>query len=164
MNSSYRYRLKKWGGATIKLKVVGSVFILFLIFVGFSVYFDRGQESLVTATSTLSKVEDFLLHIRIEESNQGVQVKCSLQYIGEDRTLIEHQLPFVSVSYTNTNHNFKEGNRFISQELGSGGIYYLPTEILPFPEAGDTNIYINATFKANGNQIHIDHNEELSFQ
>ncbi|MFC4024276.1 hypothetical protein ACFOUV_10775 [Oceanobacillus longus] len=78
--------------------------------------------------------------------------------------LIEHQLPLVSVSFTNTIHNFTEGDRFISQELESGDIYYQPTEILPFPEAGDTNIYINATFKANGNLIHIDHDEELLFQ
>ncbi|WP_249869950.1 hypothetical protein [Oceanobacillus saliphilus] len=122
----------------------------------------KGKETLVTATSTINGAEDFLLHLRVEEANKGIQIQRSLQYIGKEKVLIEHRTPLVSVSYNKSNHDFT--GSFISKELNKGDIYDAHDVTLPYPESKDNNIYIHASFISNGKQINIDHVEQLTFQ
>ncbi|WP_010649629.1 hypothetical protein [Oceanobacillus massiliensis] len=116
----------------------------------------------MTATSTVTEAEDFLLHLRIEEIEGGIQIQHSLQYIGADRIIIEHQTPLVSVSYNEFNHDFTGSH--VSMELDSGDIYPQLNALLPFPEHNKDTLYIQANFTANGKRIQIEHVEELNFQ
>ncbi|WP_067730102.1 hypothetical protein [Oceanobacillus damuensis] len=120
------------------------------------------KESVVTATSTINEVDDFLLHVRVEEADKGIQVQSSLQYIGEEQLLIRHQAPLVSVSYNENIHDFT--GDFISQELERGDIYNAQYSVLPYPESKDSNIYIHARFRSNGQQINIVHVEQLIYE
>lgn len=125
-------------------------------------FFTGGHGSLTTASSASKQVDDFILHLRVEEVEEGIQVLQSLQYVGEEEIIIEHQTPLVSVSLLHNNHDFI-GNS-VSKVLNKGNIYPQQAVIFPSPEKGECNLYVKARFVVEGEPIIIKHVKKLLFK
>lgn len=124
--------------------------------------FTGGHGSLTAASSASKQVDDFILHLRVEEVEEGIQVLQSLQYVGAEEIIIEHQTPLVSVSLLDNNHDFT-GNR-VSKALNKGNIYPQQAIFFPSPEKGECNLYVKARFDVEGKSIMIRHVEKLLFK
>lgn len=66
----------------------------------------EGKGSVVTSTSTIKVEDNLLIHMRVEDVDDGIQIQCSLQYVGKEDILLEHQTPLVSARFDETIHNF----------------------------------------------------------
>lgn len=135
------------------------IFLLLLIYSDF-----RNANAKLVEDITVSKeMDDFILHIRIENTQEGIEVFRSLQYVGNEEVVVHHQSPLISVSIDHKNHDFTGSP--VNRTLKSGNVY-IPQDpdIFPIPRSEKmTNIYFEARFKVNGEWIVIDHVEELHF-
>ncbi len=107
------------------------------------------------------KVDDFILHMKVERATSGVEVHHSLQYIGEQTIEVQHQTPLVSFSLHEKNHDFT--GSLVSKMMRTGNIYYQESVTVPISETGESNLYVKARFLANGELVNIEHVEELMF-
>lgn len=151
------------GGAVIRRAII-FVIILVISFIGIGFLIDgngKGKGTVVTATSTIEVEDNFLIHMRVEDVDDGIQVQCSLQYIGREDILLEHQTPLVSAFFDETIHDFTEDK--VAKTLQQGSIYHQPTILLPYPEISDLDLKIFAKFWVNGELITIQHTEQLEF-
>lgn len=128
------------------------------------IYWQFGQVNakLVESKEIKKQQGNFILHMRVDETDNGIQVLRSLQYVGEDTIEIDHQTPLISVSISNENHDFT--GSLVTKTMNSGNIY--PQEKLLFeaPDEGECNLYVQARFNADGKEVLIDHIEKLLFK
>ena len=99
--------------------------------------------------------------MRVEDVDDGIQIQCSLQYVGKEDILLEHQTPLVSARFDETIHNFT-GDK-LAKTLRRGSIYHQPTILLDYPEISDLNLEISAKFWVDGEPINFQHIEKLEF-
>lgn len=124
---------------------------------------DRASASLFTNKSISKRVDDFILHIYVEDGEEGFQVFRSIEYIGDDPIEINHQTPLISVSFQQKNHDFTGSN--VSKTLNHGMSYYPQDElVLAKPKKGKYPIYVCARFNIKGERLIIEHEEMLEFK
>ncbi len=133
--------------------------ICLILVTGIWIFLSLDKEKVVLGkTSTVSFEDDFLLHIRIQQTDEGVQVQNSIQYLGESTVVVEHKQPLISVSY-NT-HSF-EGET-VQREMKNGNIYYQPKADLEFPEDKEY-IRFKVKCKVDGEDLEFDYTEKIQF-
>lgn len=153
-----------YGGLYMKIKslIVFIVFIsvLAILFTGWNGF---GNASLVASQSGSKEIENFILHIRIEEVNEEITVFRSLQYIGDGSVEIEHQTPLISISLSRKNHDFTGST--VKEVMKSGDSYYpQKAKIMKVPKKGEYILYCLAEFQVDGKIKKIEHTEELTFE
>jgi hypothetical protein len=147
----------------IGLKKKWFIFFLILIsiFMLISLYIE--EEGVLEEEKVVEKkVDDFVIHMKVEREKSGIEVHHSLQYIGEGKVEILHQTPLISVSMPNKNHDFT--GSLIHKKMAKGNIYYQEPKILsPIEEKGECNLYVRAKFLVNNKLVNIEHVEPLMF-
>ncbi|WP_188453352.1 hypothetical protein [Virgibacillus oceani] len=147
------------------IRKVAIVLLVFIIGLMCFLYwlFQFNDATLVSNKSISKQVDDFILHIRIEDIDNEVQVFRSIQYMGEDSVKIVHSTPLISVSFKVKNHDFTGGP--VSTILGRGESYH-PQDAFTFasPKKGKYNLYVKARFCVNGEEMTIDYVENLIFE
>lgn len=159
--TSNRYQENSVGGFTLKRRII-FFFLVLAIFIGGWYFVTGNQGSLSAAISSSKQVEDFILHVRVEETDNGIRVLQSLQYVGKEEIVIEHQTPLVSVSFLHDNHDYTGSS--VSKVLNEGNIYPQKIVSFPSPEKGECNLYVNARFNVGNERFLIEHVEELLFE
>lgn len=124
-----------------------------------------GHRNITIKETTKSKeVGDFILHMYIENADEGVKVYSSLQYIGEGTIKLKHQEPLISVVSGNQRHFFTGETK--TKQLNHGNIYH------PFSDGNEFEIskktanelHFEARFKVDDEEIIIKHSERLQFE
>ncbi|MFS0752016.1 hypothetical protein [Oceanobacillus sp. 1P07AA] len=135
--------------------------ICLILIIGIVVFLIVDKEKVVLGkTSTVSFEDNFLLHIRTQETDDGVQVQNSIQYIGDPTVIVEHKNPLISVSYDGK-HSF-EGET-VQRQMSNGSIYYQPKTDLDFP--GDNEyIQIKVKCRVDGENIEFEYMEKIEFE
>lgn len=108
------------------------------------------------------QLDNFILHMRVDETEEGIQVLRSLQYMGEETVEIKHQAPLISVSLSHENHDFT--GSLVTKKMNSGNIYTQEKLVFAAPEKGECNLYVQARFMADDEEILIEHVEKLIFK
>ncbi|MFC2949448.1 hypothetical protein [Virgibacillus sediminis] len=122
------------------------------------------QEEPVTLAEEKSAYKqngEFILRIKVEGAEPDIIVHQSLQYIGEEPVEIKHRTPLVSVSLFHRNHDYT--GSFMSRKMEKGDIHHQDAVAITVDEKGKQNLYIQARFRADGDEMEIDHVEELMF-
>lgn len=133
--------------------------ICIILITGIVVFLNLDKEKVVLGkTSTVSFEDDFLLHIRIQQTNEGVQVQNSIQFLGDGTVVVEHKNPLISVSY-NT-HSFD--GETVQRQMSNGSIYYQPKTDLDFPEDNEY-IQIKVQCKVDGEIVEFEYKEKIQF-
>ncbi|WP_042223965.1 hypothetical protein [Oceanobacillus manasiensis] len=105
---------------------------------------------------------DFILHISVNQVQEGIEVRQSIQYIGEQSIEIKHQSPLVSVALKDKKHTFT--GSMVTKKLSSGNIYY-PQDPIVLPNIKNIkncSLYVKARlFTESMERINIEHVEEL---
>lgn len=144
----------------VKSLFIVSICLLAILFI---VWNGSGKATLVKSQAGTKKVEDFVLHIRVEEVEGQVAVFRSLQYIGEESIEIEHQTPLISVSLNPKNHDFTGST--VKKVMRSGDSYYpQKAKRMKISEEGEYVLYCLAKFQVNGEKKKIKHTEVLRMQ
>ncbi|MFC3039925.1 hypothetical protein ACFOGI_06635 [Virgibacillus xinjiangensis] len=136
---------------------------LTLIFIGW-LYFPFLEEERDLQEERYIKKEsgEFVLHVKIGRKEDKIEVLRSLQYLGKESIEIEHRTPLASVSFGHRNHDFTGSP--VHRRLNSGDIYLPKTDaIFSLNEENACKVYIHAEFTADGEEVVIDHAEELPF-
>lgn len=146
----------------IKLKKVG-LFIVFIILTIFIYFFiDQGDKRILEEEKNAEKVvDDFVLHIKVERAENGIEVHQSLQYIGENKVEIFHQTPLISVSIGNKSHDYT--GSLVHKQMREGSIYHQETVKVPVEEKGVNQLYLEAKFLVGEKLVTIEHMEPLMF-
>ncbi|WP_404452412.1 hypothetical protein LG329_18815 [Virgibacillus necropolis] len=146
-----------------KYKLILYIVPIAVIAILFFVWNGVGKATLVANQGGSKKIEDFILHIRVEEEDQKIKVYRSLQYIGEESIEIEHQTPLISVSLGHKNHDFT-GSK-VKEDMTDGDSYYpQKAKTIKIPKKGRYTLYCIARFEINGREKTIEHTEELVFE
>lgn len=125
-------------------------------------FFGQAETELANGETNAIQQEDFILHIRVENVDEGFQVFRALQYVGEGSVEIEHHTPLISVSFKNKNHDYTGST--VTKSLNTG-ISYHPQSAKRFkrPSEGTYTLFCEASFTVNDQHITIDHQQELVF-
>lgn len=125
------------------------------------------QTSTTTLAETVSvdKEQDaFILHLRIENNDDGFRILHSLEYVGEEEVSIEHRTPLTYISFNNNRSNFTGSP--VSKTLQAGDIYRpeVTSKIYEPLEAGTHTVYIHCQFSKDNQPINIKIEKEIYFQ
>ncbi|MGY0692173.1 hypothetical protein ACW2QC_05175 [Virgibacillus sp. FSP13] len=125
--------------------------------------FAREHVKLAADKNGSKQVGDFILHIRVERVDDGVQVYRSIQYMGKEPIEMKHNTPLISVSLANKNHDYTGSP--VTKELEEGDSYH-PQDTIIFkpPSKGKYDLHCQAKFTVNGEEMIIDHTEKLEFK
>jgi len=141
------------------------IFLIIIILLGFTYSIFTKSYVTLTENKTISKsLDDFILHVRVNDNKDGVEVMHSIQYTGEDSVEIQHQTPLVSVSMVNAKHDFT--GSYVTKPMEEGDIYHSPqkADILSSLNKNECNLYVKAKFQVEGEKKVIEHVEELTFK
>jgi hypothetical protein len=142
---------------------VGVLFILCL-FVFIYQQFVGGHTILAENKSFSKQQGDFILHMSVIQVEEGIEVRQSIQYVGEEPVEIKHQSPLVSVSLKDKKPTFT--GSMVTKKLSKGNIYYPqdPVVITEIDNIEGSSLYVNARlFTDTEERITIEHVEELEF-
>lgn len=105
---------------------------------------------------------EFILHMRIENGSEGFNVLHSLEYVGEEPVTIEHRTPMTFLSFGASNSDFTGSP--ISKTLQPGDIYRTKakSKIYEKTSEGSDKIYVHCQFIADGEEINMNIEQELS--
>ncbi|WP_174613078.1 hypothetical protein [Virgibacillus ihumii] len=147
------------------MKKLGFAIVAILIILAGSYYFYYTYANAeLTADNTTASVsaDDFVLHVRVENEEDGFRVYRSLQYVGEGEVNVVHQTPLISVSFRHKNHDYTGST--VSKLLGEDSNYH-PQGPKHFesPKMGEYTLYCKAKFSVGGKERKIMHQEELTF-
>jgi hypothetical protein len=142
-------------------KVICLLLILIIVGIGTG-YWLNSSDKLVTSTLLLQHADDFLVHVQVEEAKDGVKVLHSIQYVGEKEIEMLHKEPLISVSIDEAQHHFT-GESTIKR-MSNGAIYPQQEVVVPVDNKGVHHLYIHAQFMTDGEEVNIEHVEELTFQ
>ncbi|RKQ37320.1 hypothetical protein [Oceanobacillus halophilus] len=143
-------------------KMIIIVFILFLVFFVYIFASAQGEVTRLDKEKSIEKkLDDFILHMKVERGDNGIKIHHSLQYVGDESIRIEHQTPLVSISLQTKNHDFT--GSMVPKYLQKGSIYYQEPVTLSTEGKGEKNLYVKAKFLADGEPVNIEHVETLRF-
>jgi len=147
-------------------KKSAAIFILLaiIILIGYTYGGFKKSYATLTENKTISKESDnFILHIQVNDDEEGVEVLHSIQYTGKDKVEIQHQTPLVSVSLDDSKHDFT--GSYVIKPMEEGNIYHpQEAEILSVPYLIECELHIKAKFEVDGERKVISHVEELKFE
>ncbi|WP_208589416.1 hypothetical protein [Gracilibacillus suaedae] len=147
-----------WKKYTIVIAIIACIGTVLLFVIK-----DLQKASLVETVKIEEQYEDFIVHIRAEETSDGFQVLRSIQYIGEENMMIQHRTPLTQVTINADNATFTGSP--ITKQMKPGYQYH-PEQPLNFPalEKGDHKMYVHTQFFIDGERIDIKTEETISFQ
>ncbi|WP_188454580.1 hypothetical protein [Virgibacillus oceani] len=147
-----------------KMKLIPVILILFICLSGIIYWIFQADNATLAVNKTGSKqIDDFILHIKVEKTNNGICVYRSIQYVGDKPIEITHYTPLVSVSLNNKNHDFTGSP--VTKKLEKGNSYHPHGSILvKSPGKGTYDLYSRARFSVDGEEIVIDYVENLVFE
>ncbi|MEC5425137.1 hypothetical protein QGM71_16750 [Virgibacillus sp. C22-A2] len=141
------------------------IFLILFICLSSVLYLKYGSANakLSENVSSMKQVGDFILHMRVDEKDKGIEVMRSIQYVGEEPVKIVHQSPLVSISIGNNKHDFTGST--VMKVLRKGDIYH-PQSTVSFSisEKGECKLYVHARLDVNGERLSIEHEENLLFE
>ncbi|TRM12226.1 hypothetical protein FH966_11340 [Lentibacillus cibarius] len=139
------------------------LFLCVIAFISLYLFYARGQAELVCDKASQVVKDDFIMHIRVEDLEDGFKVFRSIQYTGDKPVEMKHQTPLVSLSFKNRNHDYT-GNH-ITKTLRKGSIYH-PQKPKTFqdPTPGEYNLYCESAFTVDGKEVAIKLKEKLTFE
>jgi hypothetical protein len=148
------------------MKKVFGILIL-LAFIALIVYtygnFSKSYATLSENKMIAKESDNFILHVQVNDNEEGVEVLHSIQYTGKGQVEIRHQSPLVSVSLLDHNHDFT--GSYVMKAMEEGNIYHpQKAAILSVPHKDECNLYIKARFEVDGEMKIINHVEELQFK
>ncbi|WP_068672543.1 hypothetical protein [Oceanobacillus sp. Castelsardo] len=139
--------------------------IIFILFTSFFILISlcMDEKGVLEKEKVIEKkVDDFVIHMKVEREKSGIEVHHSLQYLGEDTIEILHQTPLISVSLLNKNHDFT--GSLVHKKMEKGNIYYQePKTLSQIDKKGEWNLYVKAKFLVNNKLVNIEHVEPLMF-
>ncbi|WP_163536651.1 hypothetical protein [Gracilibacillus sp. YIM 98692] len=138
-----------WRKILITLVLILGVTWLFGFFIKESM-----TTSLVETVKIKEQYEDFIVHVRIEETTEGFQVLRSLEYIGEEEVEIKHRTPLTQVTFTKDNGTFTGSH--VQNTLKPGYSYHpqQPLHMSPLNKGRHT-VYIHSQFMVDGKEVNI---------
>lgn len=140
---------------TVVLLLVGSA----------SVYWvkETTNAQLVETVKVSKQEDDFTLHIRVENHDEGFQILRSIQYDGDESVKIEHRTPLTAVSINQSGSDFTGSP--VTKTLNPGDIY-TPQEPLSYKSLGKGEylLYVHSQFFVDGKQVNITCESEIVFQ
>lgn len=146
-----------------RLVIMG--FILLVIGATTVYWLDKTTTTTLAETvSTDQEEKDFILHMRIENSDDGFRILHSLEYIGEEQVTIEHRTPLISISFNTDTSDFTGSP--VSKTLESGDIYRPhQSALIEEPlEAGTHTVYMTCQFYYKEEFINIKIEKDIVFQ
>lgn len=141
-------------------KVIYLLLIFIMIGIGLGLLLGK-PGNLASSKSVLQETDDFLLHVRVEEEKEGIKVLHSIQYMGEGTIEMMHQEPLISVFLNDGQHQFT--GESTTKKMERGAIYPQNEVIFPAQRKGTSDLHIHAQFTLDGEEINIEHVEELVF-
>ncbi len=107
--------------------------------------------------------EDFIIHIRVEKHEEGMQVLRSIEYTGKEEVIIEHRTPLTQVTIDQPNGSFT--GSFVSKTLRPGFSYH-PQEPIHFDslDKGEHKIYVHTQFFIEEERVDIETEGRLVFK
>ncbi|SFM01454.1 hypothetical protein SAMN04487943_106193 [Gracilibacillus orientalis] len=147
-----------WKKYTIVIAIIACIGTVLLFVIK-----DLQKASLVETVKVEEQYEDFIVHIRIEETNNGFQVLRSIQYIGEEVITIQHRTPLTQITINADNATFTGSP--ISKQMKPGYQYH-PQQPLNFSalEKGDHKLFVHTQFFIDEESVNIKTEETISFQ
>lgn len=120
--------------------------------------------TLAETVSTDQEEKDFILHMRIENSDDGFRILHSLEYIGEEQVTIQHRTPLISISFNTDTSDFTGSP--VSKTLESGDIYRPhQSAVKQEPlEKGTHTVYMTCQFYYNEEYVNIKIEKDIVFQ
>ena len=142
------------------------IMVTILLVVGASTVYvlkETGRAKLLETVKLSKQVDDFILHIRVESTKEGIQVLRSLEYKGKDSVDLLHRTPLISISLGRKHPNFTGSP--VNKTLNPGDIYY-PQESKDYStlEAGDYTLFVHCQFVLNNELIEIKTDEKVIMQ
>ncbi|SHM89127.1 hypothetical protein [Gracilibacillus kekensis] len=120
------------------------------------------KPSLDESVKIEEQYEDFIVHIRIEKTEEGFQVLRSIEYIGKEDIMVRHRTPLTQVTINADNAVFTGSP--ISKQM-EPGLQYHPQEPLKFPslDKGVHKVYVHTQFFIEEKRIDIKTKSEIKF-
>lgn len=131
-----------------------TAFILFLFILD-------GNQKLNEDKVIEKRVNDFILHMKVEGEEDGIKIHQSIQYVGEDTVKIFHQTPLVSVSISNSSHDYT--GSLVHKVMQKGSIYHQDSVQIPVQHKGKDKLFVEAKFHVGEELVKIEHMEPLMF-
>ncbi|MFD1415419.1 hypothetical protein [Oceanobacillus jeddahense] len=145
-------RFEIWGSISVLIILVLAIFFWYMS--------QLEEDQAMEITKTVSLDDLFLLHIQFSGEADNIQVKCSLQYIGEEEVTIQHQTPLVSLSAHEDVHRVTGG--YVYRTLHNSDIYYQPNMEIEDVEFEDGIIYFQVRYQMNGEEKVFTFEEEIN--
>ncbi|MCT2534348.1 hypothetical protein NC661_09840 [Aquibacillus koreensis] len=145
-------------------KVIGiTIGIILLGTIGFYWMVESTNAKLVEPIKIKEEFEEFIVHIRVENIDEGIKILRSLEYRGEEPVTIEHRTPLTSVDISKNNNDFT--GSFVTKNLNAGDIYR-PQEpkVYESPSKGKYTLHMHTQFFIDGEPINITSEEEVVFE
>ncbi|MDL4842176.1 hypothetical protein [Aquibacillus rhizosphaerae] len=149
----------------IKRLLIMVIVVTVLSIVG--VYWMKGSTNaeLVGTVKVSEQQDNFIVHIRVENSDEGIKIFRSLEYIGQEIVVIDHRTPLTSVNINKQNNDFTGSP--VTKTLDPGDIYR-PQEAIAIPDGtldkGKSTMYVHTQFFIDGEAINIKSEKELTFE
>ncbi|UFU00851.1 hypothetical protein KO561_07940 [Radiobacillus kanasensis] len=141
------------------------IIIISIIVVGLITFIGISQitnAKLVEPVKVSKQVEDFVLHVRIEQNEKGFQVLRALEYKGEAEVEILHRTPLISISIDRNDHDFTGSP--VSRKMDPGDKYARDPKYFEPLEEGTHTIFIHGQFYVNDELINIEEKREITFK
>ncbi|RYG73998.1 hypothetical protein EU245_03785 [Lentibacillus lipolyticus] len=138
--------------------------ICVILFLSLYLFYGHEDAELVNEKTKEIHKGDFIMHIRVEQADEGFRVFRSVQYTGKEMVKVEHQTPLISVSFKYADHDYTGST--VSKTLRQGSSYH-PQDPKMFKapdEEGKHTLYCETIFTAGGEEITIRHEETLVFE
>ncbi|WP_112180691.1 MULTISPECIES: hypothetical protein [Paraliobacillus] len=129
------------------------------------IWLDSTKTTTLAETVSIDQKEnDFILHMRIENSDEGFRILHSLEYVGAEQVTIEHRTPLTSISINTDTSDFTGSP--VSKILEPGDIYrpHKSAIIEESLEEGTHKVYMNCQFYYKEEQINIKIEKDIEFQ
>ncbi|QDP40012.1 hypothetical protein [Radiobacillus deserti] len=117
---------------------------------------------LVKPVKVSKQVEDFVLHVRIEQNEDGFQVLRALEYKGTKTVELLHRTPLISISIDRNNHDFTGSP--VSRTMDPGDKYARDPRHFEALEKGTHTIFIHGQFYVNNELVDIEETREIVFE
>ncbi|WP_058306952.1 hypothetical protein [Gracilibacillus massiliensis] len=147
-----------WKKITIVIALIACIGAISLF-----VFKDIQKTSLDKTVKIEEQYEDFIVHIRIEKTEEGFQVLRSIEYIGQEAIMLRHRTPLTQVTINADNAVFTGSP--ISKQM-EPGLQYHPQEPLKFQalDKGVHKVYVHTQFFIEEQRIDIRTESEIKFK
>ncbi|MBM7572192.1 hypothetical protein [Aquibacillus albus] len=139
------------------------VIAFLLLVIGISAMFwmkEYSSAQLVGPINVKEEKGDFILHVRVDNMENGVEVLSSLEYSGKDSVTLNHRTPLTAVSFHVERNDFTGSP--VSKQMDPGDIYH-PQPPVTFTSLGKGTyrLYIHSQFFVKGKPINITTEKEI---